>query len=48
MASGSSGEYVTQAGGSPCVIAAKFAMTVIVKITDTQRWIWRIDLLQFR
>jgi hypothetical protein len=46
-ASGSSGEYVTHAGGWPCVIAAKLASTVNVKAMDSQRWVCRINLLQF-
>jgi len=39
MASGSSGEYVTQGGGvpSPCAMATKLAMTVTVKTIDSQR-----------
>jgi hypothetical protein len=36
-ASGRSGEYVTHAGGGPCVIATKLAITVNVKAMDSQR-----------
>jgi hypothetical protein len=35
--SGSNGEYVIQAGGWPCVMNAKLAMTVTVKMMDSQR-----------
>jgi hypothetical protein len=35
---GGSGEYVSQAGGSPHIRAAKFATTVNVKTMDSQRW----------
>jgi hypothetical protein len=47
-ASGSSGEYVTHGGGiPPRDRAMKLAMTVTVNAIETQRWICRIDLLQF-
>ena len=36
-ASGSSGEYVTQAGGVPRARTTKLAMTVTVKAIDSQR-----------
>jgi hypothetical protein len=36
-ANGSSGEYVIHAGGVPCVIATKLAMTVKVNAMDVQR-----------
>jgi len=36
-ASGKSGEYVTHAGGVPCDIATKLAMTVNVKAIDSHR-----------
>ncbi|HEU4720162.1 MAG TPA: DUF2182 domain-containing protein [Gemmatimonadaceae bacterium] len=45
-ASGRSGEYVTHAGGWPRVIAAKLAMTVIVKAMDSQRWLCRTTVFQ--
>ena len=37
MNSGGSGEYVTQAGGSPLARMAKLAITNTVKMIDIQR-----------
>ena len=44
--SGGSGEYVTHAGGSPCVRTMKLAITVSVKMIDSHLWLWRIRWFQ--
>jgi hypothetical protein len=46
-ASGSRGEYVTQAGGVPRAMAKKLAMTVAVKRMDSQRCVCRNHAFQF-
>jgi hypothetical protein len=41
---GGRGEYTTHGEGVPSPMATKLAMTVAVKMIDSQRWICRVHL----